>query len=60
MTVVEGEGLSPRSLAYAQKVFHGNVELANEYLSFGSGLREACTLWLQDELERIMNTQSHY
>ena len=59
-TVVEEEGLSPHSLSYAQKVFRGNVELANEYLSFGPGLREARTLWLQDELERIMNTQSRY
>ena len=59
-TVVEEEGLSPHSLAYARKVFRGNVELANEYLSFGPGLREARTLWLQDELERIMNTQSRY
>jgi len=59
-TVVEEEGLSPHLLSYAWKVFHGNVELANEYLSFGPGLREAHALWLQDELERIMNTQSHY
>jgi len=34
-TVIEEEGLSPHSLSYAWKVFRGNVELANEYLSFG-------------------------
>ena len=57
-TVVEEEDLYPCLLTYAQKVFHENVELANEY--FGSELKEARALWLQDELERVANSQIQY
>ncbi|KAG6806149.1 hypothetical protein H0H92_012501 [Tricholoma furcatifolium] len=58
--VCKEEGLSPYSIATARKVFRGSVELANEYLSFDTelpGMKEARTLWLQDECERVRTKQ---
>jgi hypothetical protein len=49
------EGLPAAELAAARKIFRGNSEIADEYLSFGEGeeWREARLIWLRGELDRV-------
>ncbi|KAJ3832347.1 hypothetical protein F5878DRAFT_666660 [Lentinula raphanica] len=50
------EGLSPTSLARARRVFRGNNDLAEEYLSFDTeddAHREARTIWLYSEMDQL-------
>lgn len=50
------EGLSPHSLARARRVFQGDDDLADEYLSFDVSdeiQREARSIWLSSEMERL-------
>ena len=54
--ICKEEGLSPHSVALAQKIFCGSAELAHEYLSFDvsqTGMHEACSYWLSDELTHV-------
>ena len=49
------EGLDSVELAAARKIFRGNSEIAEEYLSFGEGeeLKEARLIWLRGEIARV-------